>query len=193
LDITLFKLINGLSGKFPAVGHVMSGISNDYFLPVIVFLIFVAMWFGTRDLKRRAINQRAVLIGLIAVGLANALVAISTILYFRSRPFAVLPAEQVHLFFYHPTDSSFPSNFATLLFAAAISIFIYNRRMGTILFVIALIGAFGRVLIGVHFPLDIFGGIIYGAVATMFAYFLGRIFNPVLTFVLNLTKKLYLS
>jgi membrane-associated phospholipid phosphatase len=65
--------------------------------------------------------------------------------------------------------------------------------MGTILFVIALIGAFGRVLIGVHFPLDIFGGIIYGAVATMFAYFLGRIFNPVLTFVLNLTKKLYLS
>ena len=176
MDITLFKLINGISGKFPAVGHVMSGISNDYFLPVIVFLIFVAMWFGTRDLKRRA-----------------ALVAISTILYFRSRPFAVLPAEQVHLFFYHPTDSSFPSNFATLLFAAAISIFIYNRRMGTILFVIALIGAFGRVLIGVHFPLDIFGGIIYGAVATMFAYFLGRIFNPVLTFVLNLTKKLYLS
>jgi undecaprenyl-diphosphatase len=175
------------------VGEVMSGISNDYFLTVIIFLIFVVMWFGTRDLQRRRLSQRTVLIALIAVGLANAMVVMTTAFFFRPRPFAILPLDQVHLFFYKPTDSSFPSNFAAVVFAAAISIFATNRKSGIILLVIAVIGTFGRVLIGIHYPTDVLGGMAYGAVASLFAYLLGSIFNPVLVLFLNFTRKFYLS
>jgi undecaprenyl-diphosphatase len=193
MDAALFKWINGLAGKAPFLGRIYSGIANDYFLPVIVFLILVALWFGTRNPQRRALNQRAVLITLIAVGIVNALVVITTAFVFRPRPFAVLPPDQVHLFFYKPGDSSFPSNFAALLFAAAIPVFVADRRAGIILLAIALIGSFGRVFIGIHYPFDVLGGAAYGAFASLVAYGLGKLFNPVLSWVLNLTKKFYLA
>jgi undecaprenyl-diphosphatase len=192
LDTALFKFINGLAGKVPFLGKLYSGIANDYFLPIIVVLILVALWFGTRDPQRRKKNQRVVLIALIAIGIANALVAITNAFYFRSRPFTVLPPNQVHLFFYRPTDSSFPSNFATVLFAPAITVFMTDKRAGIILLAIAVIGAFGRVFIGIHYPSDVLGGAVYGAFASLVAYWLGKLFNPVLSWLLNLMKTFYL-
>ena len=43
--------------------------------------------------------------------------------------------------------------------------------------------------------LSLYGGwrMAYGAVASLFAYLLGSIFNPVLMLFLNFTRKLYLS
>jgi undecaprenyl-diphosphatase len=193
LDTTLFKLINGLAGKVPFLGKLYSGVANDYFLPVIMLLILVALWFGTRDSQERTKNQRSVLTALIAVGIVNAVVAITNAFYFRSRPFNVLPPDQVHLFFYRPTDSSFPSNFAAVLFAPAIAVFVSNRRVGTILLIIALIGGFGRVFIGIHYPSDVLGGAAYGAFASLVAYWLGKLFNPVLYWLLNLMKTFYLA
>jgi membrane-associated phospholipid phosphatase len=55
------------------------------------------------------------------------------------------------------------------------------------------IGTFGRILIGIHYPTDVLGGMAYGAVASLFAYLLGSIFNPVLVLFLNFTRKFYLS
>jgi undecaprenyl-diphosphatase len=80
-----------------------------------------------------------------------------------------------------------------VLFAPAIAVFISNRREGTILLLIAVIGAFGRVFIGIHYPSDVLGGAAYGALASMIAYGLGKIFNPVLSWVINLMKTFYLA
>lgn len=193
MDTALFKFINGLAGKVPFLGKLYSGIANDYFLPIIVVLILVVLWFGTRDSQRRIKNQRVVLIALIAIGIANALVAITNAFYFRSRPFTALSPNQVHLFFYRPTDSSFSSNFAAVLFAPAITVFITDKRAGTLLLTIAVIGAFGRVFIGIHYPADVLGGAVYGAFASLVAYWLGKLFNPVLSWLLNLMKTFYLA
>ena len=182
-----------MAGKVPFLGRLFSGIVNDYFLPVTVLLILVSLWFGTRDSQRRAKNQRAVLIALIAIGIANALVFISYAFYFRSRPFAVLPPEQVHLFFYKPTVSSFPSDFAAVLFAAAIPVFITDKRAGSVLLAIAVIGSFGRVFIGIHYPFDVLAGAAYGAFGCLIAYGLGKLFNPVLLWLLNLMKRFYVA
>ena len=92
------------------------------------------------------------------MGFANGLVALSNIFYFRVRPFNALPDGTVNLLFYKPTDSSFPSNFATVLFAIAFSFMIKDRRWGSVYLALALIGGFARVFVGIHYPLDILGG-----------------------------------
>ena len=156
-------------------------------------LILVVFWFGTRDSQRRIKNQRVVLIALIAIGIANALVAITnafspghvpSLRYHLTRYIFSFPDLQ-----FHP----FSSNFAAVLFARPITVFITDKRAGTLLLTIAVIGAFGRVFIGIHYPADVLGGAVYGAFASLVAYWLGKLFNPVLSWLLNLMKTFYLA
>lgn len=61
-----------------------------------------------------------------------------------------------------PTDYSFPSGHTAASFAAACSIFLYNRKSGILAFVVASLIGFSRMYLFVHFPTDIIGGIVLG-------------------------------
>ena len=155
-DKALFLWINALVGHAPVVDAAMGWVASDYLVPVCMGLTLVALWFIGRDAPERMRYQIGMFTALTAMALSSLVVLISNTLFFRPRPFDGL--EGVRLLFYQPTDSSFPSNSASVAFAIAAGVWCVNRRIGTALFIAAAVYGFSRVYVGVHYPADILGG-----------------------------------
>jgi len=83
------------------------------------------------------------------------------------RPYAALnfiPAiSPVHAF-------AFPSAHASALFALALTVRFHHKKAGDVLIFLALVNGLARVAVGVHWPVDILGGIVVGAVAALTAH-----------------------
>jgi undecaprenyl-diphosphatase len=60
---------------------------------------------------------------------------------------------------------SFPSGHTSVAFAVAAIILSVDRRLGAVAFAIAVLVAFGRMAVGVHYPTDILGGLVIAAIA----------------------------
>lgn len=192
-DETVFFWINGLVGKVPIIDGIIRVISCDVFVPVVMFLALIAIWFYGRNQQVRERHQRAVICSLTAIGFSNLIVFIlNAILSDRLRPFEAFP-EKVNLLYCQPTDPSFPSNAAAAAFAMVIGIWIYNRRLGYILLVPALVISFGRVYMGIHYPLDIVGGFLTAILATGVAWLVLKVAEPIVFRFLSLARKVYLS
>jgi undecaprenyl-diphosphatase len=76
------------------------------------------------------------------------------------RPFLFF--ENVKPLFLHGGMDSFPSGHATFFGALALSLFFIHKRIGILYIFVALIVCLARVAAGVHFPIDIFFGFIFG-------------------------------
>jgi undecaprenyl-diphosphatase len=192
-DQSLFLMINGWAGHYLPLDQFISGLANDYFLMVSICLCLVFIWFGTQDANRRSNLQRAIVLAMIATGLVNGLVAMSNHFFYRIRPFDALPEGSINLLFYTPSDSSFPSNFASVLFAIAFSILLADRRWGCILLGTAFLGGLCRIYVGIHYPLDIVGGLVFGALASAFAFGIGKLVDPFFKLVFKILKLIYLA
>jgi undecaprenyl-diphosphatase len=80
----------------------------------------------------------------------------------RPRPFVAVATSRV-VGHYRPPTYSFPSGHAALSFAAAAVLAFGVPRLKVVWFALAVLIAFSRVYIGVHYPLDITCGAILGA------------------------------
>lgn len=67
-------------------------------------------------------------------------------------------------------SSSFPSGHAAFLFALAMAVFYVNRQWGIWFFSLAVLNGLARILVGVHWPLDIVGGAAVGIVSAMLVH-----------------------
>jgi len=177
LDEALFLWINGWVGKFTPMDEVMKLIASDYLVPVTLALILFALWFAGTDLGTRERYQIGIVVAVFAVALANSSIEVLNNFYFRDRPFLNHEAE---LLFYRPTDSSFPANSTAAAFAIAGSVGIFQRRLAIVIASLAALYAFSRVYVGVHYPLDVVGGAVFGLVAVPIAVVLVRIIRPAL-------------
>ncbi len=72
--------------------------------------------------------------------------------------------EDIELLVAIPQDYSFPSGHSFQSFASATVIFIHHRRMGILAFALAMLIAFSRLYLYVHFPTDVLCGIAIGIV-----------------------------
>ncbi len=66
------------------------------------------------------------------------------------------------------TGYSFPSGHATVFFALATAVYLWNKKVGFVFLFGALLIALGRVFAGVHYPLDVFVGALLGITVTFF-------------------------
>ncbi len=73
-----------------------------------------------------------------------------------------------------PHDASFPSGHAATSFAAATMLSFTFPRFAPPLYVLAAAVAFSRVYVGVHYPLDVIGGAILGALVAIALRFLAQ-------------------
>ncbi len=87
--------------------------------------------------------------------------------------------ESVKLLISTPTDYSFPSGHTFSSFAASLSIFMYHKKLGISAFVLAILIAFSRLYLFVHFPTDIIGGIVLGITTAYVSYRIIRKIYPV--------------
>ena len=206
LDRALFRWMNGIAGHFSWLDNIVSGIASDYFIIVAMCLVLVAMWFGTREKQKRLDNQIIVIAAMISLGLSAAMVSLINIvfvtyrvlegtaianLFNRPRPF---DAEiGVNLLFYRPTDPSFPSNLAAVVFGLAFAVWIKNRKAGGILVGMGVLAGLARVCAGIHYPGDMIGGAFIGLLGTACAYGLIKLFWPLKRLVFWVLERLYLA
>ena len=73
-----------------------------------------------------------------------------------------------------PTDYSFPSGHTLHSFIGAISLWKTDRRMGYAALPLAVLIAFSRLYLYVHFPTDILGGAILGILIVLLVYYFGE-------------------
>ena len=85
----------------------------------------------------------------------------------RVRPCQIDTA--VALLVERPTSYSFPSTHAAWAFAAATSVFLYHKKAGIAVLVLAALIALSRLYLFVHFPSDVLGGIVLGVLAALVA------------------------
>lgn len=189
-DWALFQLINGWAGRWVLLDEAVRLLANDYGLTTTMALGLVALWFEGRYRTRREQNQRAALTAISSLLVANVLLKLCNAIYFRPRPFY---AHSVNLLFYHPTDSSLPSNAATVGFGIAVSVWLRNRRAGLGFIVAALLFAFARIFCGIHYPGDVLVGVLLGGGVSYLLTRQRRWLDPVFDLVLRLARAMFLA
>ena len=190
LDVTLFNLINGFATSAPLLDRAMRLFVNDYFVPTTLCLLAAALWFSGASRDDRERNQRAVIAMVLAVLLANVVVKLCNLVYFRPRPFSV---QEVNLLFYRPSDSSLPSNAAAVGFAFAGVGWQRDRRLGVVMGVLAGLFGFARVYCGVHYPLDIMAGGLCGLFSAWVVGKAERLLAPLMAAIITVGRRLYLA
>lgn len=163
LDQQLFLFVNSFVGKSVIFDNLARLLVNEYFIPTLLSLIMFGLWFYWGNVNDKNLNQKSVVLAVLAIGLGS-LIVVSVLNSFfeRPRPFDVL---DTNLLFYKPTDPSFPSNSAVVAFALAASIFVADRKLGFLALLTAAFYGFLRVFVGVHFPSDVLVGAIVGVLS----------------------------
>jgi undecaprenyl-diphosphatase len=93
------------------------------------------------------------------------------------RPYAAL--EGVKLLFQNPPESfAFPSGHAAFMFSGAFVVWLFEKKWGIFFTICALIVGICRVVSGIHWPLDILGGALLGAVVFLILYEIARVLRP---------------
>ena len=186
-DRALFLHINGWAGQIRPLDWALSAVANDYLVPVVLSLFLLWLWFASPGTRRVPL---ALLAGVAALGLGDAVIKLMNFIYYRPRPFTDLP---VRLIFYRPIDSSFPSNGTAVAFILATAVFLGNRKTGVIALVIASLYGFSRVYVGIHYPLDVLGGAVIGILISYGVWRLLPCLEPLPSWLVRLGRRLYLA
>lgn len=88
----------------------------------------------------------------------------------RERPCWIDP--EVELLIKSPKDYSFPSGHSVNGFAASVALLCNDRRLGIFAVILAALIAFSRLYLFVHFPTDVFAGILIGTVCALLVHYI---------------------
>lgn len=110
------------------------------------------------------VRKMTLLLAIITLPAAYVGGDIAGLLIQNPRPFVDL---QIAPLVPHDPSNGFPSNHALLTMSVAAVVFVYNRKVGVTLFMLALAIGLGRVLAYVHSPIDILGSAIIAIGATV--------------------------
>ncbi len=72
-------------------------------------------------------------------------------------------------------DASFPSGHTFFAFSAATICFIYNKKFGCLLYILAALIGFSRLYLYIHFPTDVFFGAVFGTLTAIGAFYMEKI------------------
>jgi len=154
---SLFLLINADPATPAWRIHAAMLVANKLIL--LVPGVMAAVWLWGKE-ARRSLMLKA----LASVAVALAASYLCGVLWPHPRPFVIGLG---HAFFAHKATSSFPSNHTIIIAAFAFAL-ILDRRWagwGWLALAGALLVGTSRVYLGVHFPLDILGGLLLAPVA----------------------------
>ena len=152
INYALFALFNATPSSSWWAIEVATFIAKD--LIIIVPLLVVALWLWGP-------NQRQLVFKvMLALALSLSISWVIGHLFPHDRPFVDGVG---YNFLHHAADDSFPSDHGTVIFTFALAFLFWHRVWsGTLLLVIASAIAWSRVYLGVHWPLDMLGGLLAG-------------------------------
>jgi undecaprenyl-diphosphatase len=104
-----------------------------------------------------------------------------TIKYLSPSPRPFIELSTITPLFTHGALDSFPSGHAAFSFALASYLFFHHKILGGVLLVGALIVSLSRVIVGIHWPLDILVGAILGVLVALIVWFIVTRFSATIS------------
>lgn len=140
----------------------------EYVIYLTLMLIFIAAF------KGRVSERKALLLALFALPILVIIIKIIHLFFYEPRPFVSLDISPL---IPHKEDSSFPSRHTTIMSAIAFA-YLYLKSKWSPLFLILLLWVgISRVYVGVHYPLDIIGGVFVGIISVAVALNIIKLIN----------------
>lgn len=125
------------------------------FFIYFLFLGLIMLWFIDGRIKKEQVIH-----ALFACLFAWIIAALIKHFFPTIRPF-VLNGRETDVIV-RPTDGAFPSEHTVLAFALAVTIFMHDKKIGSLFLISALLIGIARVVANVHYPIDIVGGAFLG-------------------------------
>lgn len=158
-DNSVFHAINQLAAHGGLLATVMIVLAK--YSPEMYILILLLGWFTVPwpEVESRHGLVIAVVAAIVVFIVDNIIGAI----WFRPRPFVVLPPGSDHQLIQHAADASFPSDHAAVGAALAAGMWGKSRPWTYwVLAALTLLVMVARVYVGVHWPTDVLGGMVVG-------------------------------
>ncbi|EKN62987.1 undecaprenyl-diphosphatase [Schinkia azotoformans] len=156
MDYKLFKSINQLSGRCTPIDFLMIFLSKK--VRYVFAFVMIFMWF------RKTSDKKAVYCAGISSGITLLINKVIKLFYYRPRPFI---KHRVGILIPSKVDSSFPSKHTLLVFAISTSIFLQERLLGSIMWILSLLTGFSRIWVGHHYLTDIISSALIGSITSV--------------------------
>lgn len=153
LDLSILDFIHNTLSN-PIMDLIMTCLTYSIEYGAMAILVFIVMM----CIKKMRKTGFAVMGATLSVMLFGELILKHIVC--RSRPFVINGA--IELIIKAPSGFSFPSSHTATCFAMATAIYLFHKRLGIIAYIYASLVAFSRMYFYVHYPSDIFGGVILG-------------------------------
>ena len=175
LNYQLFYLINATPASPEWTIDFATFLAKD--LISIVPALAAILWLGGPRSQVKAQRQLVITVAM-ALGVSVLLSYILGHAFPHDRPFV----DHVgYTFLHHAPDDSFPSDHGTVIFTFALAFLFWHRLWsGALLMAIAAAIAWSRVYLGVHWPLDMVGGLLAGMCGCLGAALIWHTFGPAL-------------
>ncbi len=131
---------------------------NTYGVLLLFVVVLTYLWFVEK-------KKKEVLRIIFASILAGTVALIAKELFALPRPYLINGNQPLAG---HFTTSSFPSLHTALAFALATTIALHQKKMGLLLFLVALLIGIGRMLANVHYLIDVASGALIGILIALF-------------------------
>lgn len=190
VDSSVFHAINSLAGRWYVSDWLARLGADDHIIPILLTLLALSLLVtaGSRERRERAFS--CVICVFVSTVFAMIAMFVFKAAFFRPHPFT---DREVHLLFYHATDSSFPSTAAALAFAQSFAVLFYKRKLGIAMIALSSYLGFARIMAGIHYPLDIAGGICLGLATAMLAKAAEPLYLPLARRLARLEERLLSS
>ncbi len=159
-DLAVFNFFHSFADQSAAMNWLII-FFGKYLAPILILGAAVLLW---REKSWRHRVYKFALLALAVVASRGLIAEAIQFFFFRARPFVQLDLTPV---FNHGNVASFPSGHASFFFALAFSIFLFNKKIGSLFLLGAALMGVARVAAGVHWPLDILAGALVGVLSAL--------------------------
>ncbi len=154
-NLSLFLFVFGANSQSEFLDFVMI-FGAEYVIYLTLILIFAVAFRG------RVSERKALILALFSLPILVIIIKVIHLFFYESRPFINL---NISPLIPHTDDASFPSRHTTIMSAIAFA-YVYLKSKWSPLFLILLLWVgISRIYVGVHYPLDIIGGVLVGIIS----------------------------
>lgn len=157
----LFDFFHNISGR----GAIFDA-GIIFFAKYLTYFLVIALivWLFSKDSRKRLfLFAELSIAAIVARGLITEWIRFA---YYHARPFEALGFQSL----IPESGASFPSGHMTFLFSLGLIVWLYNRKFGYWFLGLSFAVGIARIAAGVHWPLDILGGMLVGMLSAIFVH-----------------------